>query len=107
MTYVPYLKAAGEVKTKPTQHSVHQLQSLGIFPDLILCRSESPLEKEVKDKIALFCSVSKESVIEQVDVDHSIYELPLTMIEQKLDTQLCSLLNLKCKKTNISAWGKW
>ncbi len=106
MTYVPYLKAAGEVKTKPTQHSVHQLQSLGIFPDLILCRSENPLEKEVKDKIALFCSVPKQAVIEQVDVDHSIYELPLTMIAQKLDAELCSLLNLKCKKTNIASWEK-
>lgn len=106
MTYVPYLKAAGEVKTKPTQHSVHQLQSLGIFPDLILCRSENSLEKEVKDKISLFCSVPKEAVIEQVDVKGSIYELPLTMVEQKLDAQLCSLLNLKCKKTAISSWEK-
>lgn len=106
MTYVPYLKAAGEVKTKPTQHSVHQLKSLGIFPDLILCRSESPLEKEVKDKIALFCSVRKEAVVEQVDVDHSIYELPLMMIAQKLDSELCTLLNLKCVKINISAWEK-
>lgn len=106
MTYVPYLKAAGEVKTKPTQHSVHQLQSLGIFPDLILCRSENPLEKEVKDKIALFCSVPKEAVIEQVDVQGSIYELPLTMVEQKLDAQLCSLLNLGCKKTSIKGWEK-
>lgn len=106
MTYVPYLKAAGEVKTKPTQHSVHQLQSFGIFPDLILCRSENPLEQEVKDKIALFCSVPKEAVIEQVDAPHSIYELPLTMLAQKLDTTLFSLLNLKYKKTKISEWEK-
>jgi CTP synthase len=106
MTYVPYLKTAGEVKTKPTQHSICQLQSSGIFPDLILCRSENPLEKEVKDKISLFCSVPKQAVIEQVDVKGSIYELPCTMIEQKLDAQLCALLNLKCKKTTISSWEK-
>ncbi|MCB1107719.1 MAG: CTP synthase [Chlamydiia bacterium] len=106
MTYVPFLKAAGEVKTKPTQHSVQELQSLGIFPDLILCRSENPLEKEVKDKIALFCSVSKEAVVEQVDVKGSIYELPLTMVNQKLEKQLCTLLDLKCKRLNISSWEK-
>lgn len=106
MTYVPYLKAAGEVKTKPTQHSVRELQGLGIFPDLILCRSEAPLEKEVKEKIALFCSVPKTAVIEQVDVKGSIYELPLTMVEQKLDVQLCSLLNLGKEKTSISSWEK-
>jgi CTP synthase len=106
MTYVPYLKAAGEVKTKPTQHSVHQLQSVGIFPDLILCRSENPLEKEVKEKIALFCSVPKEAVIEQVDVQGSIYQLPLTMTKQKLDQQLCSLLSLGCKKISIAPWEK-
>lgn len=106
MTYVPFLKAAGEVKTKPTQHSVHQLQSLGIFPDLILCRSENPLEKEVKDKIALFCNVAKEAVVEQIDVKKTIYELPLTMVDQKLDMQLCALLGLKCKGTKISSWEK-
>ncbi|MCB1109678.1 MAG: CTP synthase [Chlamydiia bacterium] len=106
MTYVPFLKAAGEVKTKPTQHAVQQLQRMGIFPDLILCRSEDPLEKEVKDKIALFCNVAKEAVVEQVDMKETIYKLPLTMVEQKLDKQLCSLLNLKCKRTHISPWEK-
>ena len=106
MTYVPYLKAAGEVKTKPSQHSVRELQSLGISPDLILCRSEQPLDKEVKDKIALFCNVAREAVVEQVDVSGTVYELPLTMVDQELDKQLCSLLNLKCKKTHISPWEK-
>lgn len=104
MTYVPFLKAAGEVKTKPTQHSVQQLRSIGLFPDLIMCRSEKPLDNAVREKIALFCSVSKEDVLEQVDVKHSIYELPLTMIQQKLDIHLPSLLNLKGKKTNIKKW---
>ena len=106
MTYVPFLKAAGEVKTKPTQHSVHQLQSLGIFPDLILCRLENPLEQDVKDKIALFCNVPKHAVVEQIDVQGTVYELPLTMAEQKLDSQLYSLLNLKCRRTSITQWEK-
>ncbi|MGE0198676.1 MAG: CTP synthase [Simkaniaceae bacterium] len=104
MTYVPFLKAAGEVKTKPTQHSVQELRSIGLIPDLILCRTESPLEPSVREKIALFCSVPKEAVLEQVDVQHSIYELPLTMIDQKLDTHLTSLLGLKGKKTDIKKW---
>lgn len=104
MTYVPYLRAAGEVKTKPTQHSVQELRSIGIFPDLILCRTESPLDPSVREKIALFCSVPKDAVLEQVDVKHSIYELPLNMIDQKLDSHLSSLLNLKEKKTDIKKW---
>jgi len=104
MTYVPFLKAAKEVKTKPTQHSVQQLRSIGIFPDLILCRSESPLDDSVKEKISLFCSVPIEAVLEQVDVEHSIYELPITMIDQKLDLTLTSLLNLKGKKTDVRKW---
>jgi len=104
MTYVPFLKAAKEVKTKPTQHSVQQLRSIGIFPDLILCRSETPLDDSVKEKISLFCSVPKEAVLEQVDVKHSIYELPITMIDQKLDVTLTSLLKLKGKKTDIRKW---
>nr|NGX51668.1 CTP synthase [Chlamydiota bacterium] len=88
MTYVPFLKAAGEVKTKPTQHSVRELRSIGIFPDLILCRCETPLDDAVREKIALFCSVEKEAVVEQVDVKNSIYELPLTMVDQELDLRL-------------------
>ena len=106
LAYVPYLKAAGEVKTKPTQHSVQMLRSIGIFPDLILCRSETPLETSVKEKISLFCSVPKKCVLELVDVKHSIYELPLDLINQNLDKLLCSLLNLSCKKVDISNWKK-
>lgn len=106
LSYVPFLKAAGEVKTKPTQHSVQELRSIGIFPDLILCRSENPLEASVKEKISLFCSVPKECVHELVDVKHSIYELPLHLIDQKLDTQLCELLDLKCHSSDISNWKK-
>ena len=104
ITYVPYLKAAQEIKTKPTQHSVHQLQSLGIFPDVIFCRSENPLEEDVKEKIALFCNVPKKAVIAQVDLKGPIYELPLTLFKQKLDAQLCSLLNIKHTRPDLSSW---
>lgn len=104
MTYVPYIKAAGEVKTKPTQHSVQQLRNIGIFPDLILCRTESPLSSKEKEKISLFCSVPQASVLEQIDVKRSIYEVPLNMVEQKLDTHLTSLLELKGKQTNLNKW---
>ena len=76
LTYVPYLKAAGEVKTKPSQHSVQQLRAIGIFPDFIFCRCEVDLSDDVKDKIALYCNVSREAVIEEVDVKNSIYEVP-------------------------------
>lgn len=106
LSYVPYLKAAGEVKTKPTQHSVQILRSIGIFPDLILCRSENPLSASVKEKISLFCSVAKQRVLELIDVKHSIYELPLHLIDQNLDKQLCALLNLSCKRVDISKWKK-
>ena len=77
VTYVPYIKAAGEVKTKPTQHSVQVLREIGISPDIILCRSESSLSSDVKEKISLFCNVREDAVIECVDVQHSIYEVPL------------------------------
>jgi len=104
MTYIPFLRAAKEIKTKPTQHSVQQLRGIGLFPDLIICRTEIPISVAVREKIALFCSLSKDAVLEQIDVKHSIYELPLIMIEQKLDTHLSSLLNLRGQKANIKKW---
>lgn len=106
LSYVPYLKAAGEVKTKPTQHSVQTLRSIGIFPDLILCRSESPLGPAVREKISLFCSVPKECVLELIDLKETIYELPLHLTDQNLDKLLCSLLDLSCKKGNLTDWKK-
>ncbi len=104
LTYLPHLKAAGELKTKPTQHSVQMLRSVGIFPDLILCRSEEPIPQDQKDKIALFCSVPNTSVLDLVDVKKTIYSLPLVLEEQKLDEQICSLLELSCKKGNMIPW---
>ena len=85
VTLVPYLKAAGELKTKPTQHSVGQLRQIGIQPDVLICRTERPLSREDREKIALFCNVPVEAVIEEKDKDFSIYEVPLSLVENALD----------------------
>ncbi|OGN55386.1 MAG: CTP synthase [Chlamydiae bacterium RIFCSPHIGHO2_12_FULL_44_59] len=104
LTYVPFLKAAGEVKTKPTQHSVQALREIGISPDLILCRCEEPLSDELKAKISLFCNVPNEGVIDEQDVKMSIYEVPLDLHRQQLDDKICSKLGLPSKKADLSAW---
>lgn len=104
LTYVPYLKAAGEVKTKPSQHSVQVLRSIGIFPDMILCRCENPLDEDVKDKISLFCNVPREAVIEEVDVRESIYEVPLELHQQKIDDMICKRFNLPNGAIDLSEW---
>ncbi|MFQ5729557.1 MAG: CTP synthase [Waddliaceae bacterium] len=101
LTYVPYIKAAGEVKTKPTQHSVQSLREIGIFPDVILCRSEKSLPTSVKDKISLFCNVPRKGVIEEVDVATSIYEVPLELQAQGLDDMICDLLGLQNKHVDL------
>ena len=106
LAYVPYLKAAGEVKTKPTQHAVQALRHTGIFPNIILCRSESPLDTAVKEKIALFCSVPRDCVLEIIDVQHTIYELPLRLIDQQLDEQLCTFLQRPYRRSDVSAWER-
>lgn len=106
LTYVPYLKAAGEVKTKPTQHSVQVLREIGIIPDLILCRCEQPLSEEIKGKISLFCSVSKEAVIDAPDVAHTIYELPLELHKHGLDAMIVKELRLETQKLDLSRWQK-
>ena len=81
LTLVPYLKAAGELKTKPTQHSVGQLREIGIQPDILICRTERPMAREDREKIALFCNVPIQAVIEERDKDFSIYEVPLSLVE--------------------------
>lgn len=107
LTYVPYLKAAGEVKTKPSQHSVQVLREIGIFADIIICRSEVNLSDEVKEKLSLFCNVSRNAVIEEVDVEFSIYEVPLSLHAQNIDTMICERLNLSSKKkVDLSDWEK-
>lgn len=104
LTYVPYLRAAGEVKTKPTQHSVQMLREIGIFPDIILCRCENSLDESVKAKISLFCNVPLEAVIEEVDVKHTIYEVPIELKRQGMDHLICRQLKLPDAEIDLSDW---
>ena len=94
LTLVPYLKAAREAKTKPTQHSVQQLRTIGIQPDILVCRTERPIGREHTDKIALFCNVEKRAVIEEVDKEFSIYEVPMGLVEHGLDELIIEKLGL-------------
>lgn len=103
LTYVPYIKAAGELKSKPTQHSVKQLREIGIQPDVILCRAEQQLPDGIKDKIALFCNVRRDSVFEARDVKN-IYFCPIMFEEQGLDDAICEHLNLKKGKKGLKKW---
>ena len=104
LTLVPYLKASGELKTKPTQHSVKELRSLGIQPDIIICRSEREIPKIERKKISLFCNVPIANVIETVDVK-TIYEAPISFHKEKLDERVLSYFNIKNKqKPNLSRW---
>ena len=106
LTYVPFLKAAGEFKTKPSQHSVQVLREIGLFPDIMLCRCEHTLPEDVKNKISLFCNVPYNAVIEEVDVKHSIYEVPLKLHEQGIDKMICELMKLPYKKGQLKEWEK-
>ena len=104
LTLVPYLKASGELKTKPTQHSVKELRSLGIQPDIIICRSEKKIPTAERKKISLFCNVQIENVIETVDVK-TIYEAPISFYKEKLDQRVLSFFKIKTKKTpDLSKW---
>jgi CTP synthase len=97
LTLVPYLKAAGELKTKPTQHSVGQLRQIGIQPDILICRTERSISREDREKMALFCNVPKEAVIEEKDKDFSIYEVPLSLVDAGLDSLIVKKLGLGLK----------
>jgi CTP synthase len=105
LTLIPYIKAAGEIKTKPTQHSVGTLREIGIIPDILICRTEIPLSDEVKEKISLFCNVRKEAVIESPDVE-SIYQIPLVFKKQILDEIILSHFKLICKFSDLKDWEK-
>jgi CTP synthase len=105
LTLVPYISAAGEVKTKPTQHSVKELTGLGIQPDILLCRTEHPLERKIKAKIAHFCNVDENAVITARDAD-CIYEVPLNFHEEGLDERLAEKLNMWTGAPNLSKWVK-
>jgi len=105
VTLVPYIPSAGELKTKPTQHSVRQLREIGIQPDILLCRSPEPLDAAVREKIGLFCNVPPEAVISAIDVK-SIYEVPLLFNRQGLDDLICRRLNITSPPPELSAWEK-
>ena len=104
MTLLPSLKAAGELKTKPTQQSVAKLREIGIQPDILVCRTEQPITNEIREKISLFCSVKKDAVIEEQDVSHSIYELPHMLKKEGLDELVISILGLDAPPPKQDDW---
>src|ERR1700710_2372904 len=104
LTLVPYLKAAAELKTKPTQHSVGALRQIGIQPDVLICRTEVPISGEDKDKIALFCNVERKAVIEERDKEYTIYEVPLSLVNNGLDDLIVKRLALKAGRLDIADW---
>ncbi len=103
VTLIPYLKASGEMKTKPTQASVKSLQGMGIQPDILVCRSELPLDAKLRDKIGLFCNVPTKNVLQNLDVD-ILYEAPLAMEEERLAHVACECLNLPCPEPDLNEW---
>ena len=103
LTLLPYLPKAGELKTKPTQHSVNELRKIGIQPDIIICRSEMPVSKELKDKISLFCNIEAENVIENLDAE-MLYEVPLMLEKEGLASKVCNMLNLEDRAPDLKEW---
>lgn len=103
VTLIPYLKASGEMKTKPTQASVKDLQGMGIQPDIIMCRTELPLESGIREKIALFCNVPRTHVLQNLDAD-TLYEIPLMMEEEHLANVACECLHLNCPEPDLKDW---
>ena len=104
LTYVPYIKTAGELKSKPTQHSVKELRALGIQPEVLVCRADQEIPRALKDKIALFCSVTTDAVFSCKDAD-TIYQVPMNLHEEGLDTKVAALLNLPEAKPDLSRWN--
>ena len=107
LTYVPYIKSAGEMKTKPTQHSVKTLMEYGVKPDVLLCRSETKILKEVRQKIALFCSVDENSVIDVPDVEHTIYEVPNILAKRGLAEIIHKKFDMKVPHLELETWTKF
>ncbi len=105
VTYIPYLKTTEELKSKPTQHSVKELRSIGIQPDIIICRSETKLSDSIKNKISLFCDIEVEDTIEALDVKH-LYEVPLLLQKEKLDSRVLAKLKLNLRKSDLEKWKK-
>lgn len=106
LTYVPYIKSAGELKTKPSQHSAYKLREIGIQPEILLCRSEKPFGKEIYDKIALFTNVPRENVINAIDVK-SVYECPITFKNANLHKLICQHFEIECRPLNLRSWNKF
>jgi CTP synthase len=106
LTLVPYIAAAGELKTKPSQQSVSVLREIGIMPDFLVCRSERPLEPDHIDKLSLFCNVERDKVIQEVDVANTIYEVPLELIDQDVDVKILQSLDLEVNDLKIDDWRK-
>jgi len=104
VTLVPYIKAAGELKTKPTQQSVAKLREIGLQPEVLICRTEKLLETDVREKLSLYCNVPISSVIEARDVENSIYEFPLMLQTEGLDEKVCQLLNLDTRPADMERW---
>ncbi len=107
VTLVPYIKAAAELKTKPTQQSVAKLREIGLQPQVLICRTEKPLDREVRQKLSMFCSVSEKAVIEARDVEHTVYEYPLMLHKEGLDQLVCDLLHLKTPEPDLTDWRKF
>jgi len=106
VTLVPFIKAAGELKTKPTQQSVAKLREIGLQPQVLICRTEKPLELEVREKLSLYCNVPVDAVVEARDVDHTIYEFPLMLQSEGLDEKVCKLLRLETPAADMDQWKK-
>ena len=107
VTLVPYIKAAGELKTKPTQQSVAKLREIGLQPQVLICRTEHPLDREVRQKLSMFCSVSEKAVIEARDVEHTVYEVPLLLHAEGLDKLVCDLLHVQTPEPDLTHWRKF
>ncbi|MDO5576808.1 MAG: CTP synthase, partial [Fibrobacter sp.] len=106
VTLIPYLHKAGEVKTKPTQHSVGRLREIGIIPDIIICRTEKHLDQDVRKKISLFCNVDEEAVIESMDMPN-LYDVPLDYAAQELDSVIIDFLGLRASRRNLKPWREY
>jgi CTP synthase len=107
VTLVPFIKAAGELKTKPSQQSIAKLREIGLQPQILLCRTERELNIEVRRKLSLFCNVPMDAVVEARDVDHTIYEMPLMLQREKLDDTVCRLLGISAPPANMQTWAKY
>lgn len=107
VTLVPYIKAAGELKTKPTQQSIAKLREIGLQPQVLMCRTELPLDSETRQKLSMFCNVSPQAVIEAMDVKNTIYEVPLLLHDERLDELVCQLLHIETPPPDLTNWRKF